>query len=143
MMHQVASVLALGDSWGVMKTPTSRLTFQSAFSLVELLVVIAVIAVIAAIAIPNIAGITQQASATSAKRNAQNLASVASAARAAGWTNSYASVAAWIADLTNGSISNSLGTFRVDGLKQVDVDAATTNLDINAAQGGILIYKPQ
>ena len=142
-MHQVASEPAADDSWGVMKTPTSRLTFQSAFSLVELLVVIAVIAVIAAIAIPNIAGITQQASATSAKRKAQNLASVASAARAAGWTNSYADVASWITALTNGTISNSLGTFRVDGLKQADVDACTTNLDINTAQGGILIYKPQ
>lgn len=100
------------------------------------------IAVIAAIAIPNIAGITQQASSTTAKRNAQNLASVASAARAAGWTNNYASVTAWITDLTNGTISNSLGVFRVDGLSATDVTAASTNLTLDAAQGGILVYRP-
>lgn len=130
------------EAGAAMKKPTNKLTFQSAFSLVELLVVIAVIAVIAAIAIPNIAGITQQASSTTAKRNAQNLASVASAARAAGWTNEYGTVALWITGLTNGSISNSLGVFRVDGLNTADVTAASANLAINAAQGGILIYKP-
>ncbi|TSA35719.1 MAG: prepilin-type N-terminal cleavage/methylation domain-containing protein [Verrucomicrobiaceae bacterium] len=57
-----------------MKTPTSKLSVQSAFSLVELLVVIAVIAVIAAIAIPNIANITQSADAATKLRNAQSLA---------------------------------------------------------------------
>jgi type IV pilus assembly protein PilA len=56
-----------------MKTPTRRLSVQSAFSLVELLVVIAVIAVIAAIAIPNIANITQSADAATKLRNAQSL----------------------------------------------------------------------
>lgn len=58
-----------------MKTPTSKLSVQSAFSLVELLVVIAVIAVIAAIAIPNIANITQSADAATKLRNAQQLVS--------------------------------------------------------------------
>ncbi len=54
-----------------MKTPTNKLSVQSAFSLVELLVVIAVIAVIAAIAIPNIAGITGSAKEATRNRNAQ------------------------------------------------------------------------
>jgi prepilin-type N-terminal cleavage/methylation domain-containing protein len=125
-----------------MKKPTGKLSFQSAFSLVELLVVIAVIAVIAAIAIPNIAGITQQAQTTTAKRNAQNLASVASAARAAGITNSYASVTAWVTALTNGTLSNSLGNFRVDGLSAGDVTSATAYLTNDTAQNGILIYAP-
>lgn len=46
-----------------MKTPTTSLKakFNSAFSLIELLVVIAVIAVIAAIAIPNITGAREAA----------------------------------------------------------------------------------
>ncbi len=59
----------------VMKTPTRKLSVQSAFSLVELLVVIAVIAVIAAIAIPNIANITGSASEATKLRNAQQLVS--------------------------------------------------------------------
>jgi len=58
-----------------MKTPTRKLSVQSAFSLVELLVVIAVIAVIAAIAIPNIANITGSADAATKLRNAQQLVS--------------------------------------------------------------------
>lgn len=103
---------------------------------------IAVIAVIAAIAIPNIAGITGQAAITAAKRNAQNMASVASAARAAGWTNEYADKAAFCTALTNGTISNALGNFRVDGLSGTDMTAAQTYLGFNDAQGGILVYNP-
>ena len=132
-----------------MKTPTGRLSFQSAFSLVELLVVIAVIAVIAAIAIPNIAGITQNAAKTSGLRNAQNLASISSAAIAAGATkaNMGADKAAVIATLTNGltvtngSITN--GPFRVDGLPTDAASMAlvTTNLTYDSTTGG-LIYKP-
>ena len=125
-----------------MKKPTGKLSFQSAFSLVELLVVIAVIAVIAAIAIPNIAGITGQAAATTAKRNAQNIASVASAARAAGWTNTYADTAAFITALTNGTITNAMGSFRVDGLSAAQVTAATGHLTFTNAQGGLVIYTP-
>ncbi|MFZ4774991.1 MAG: prepilin-type N-terminal cleavage/methylation domain-containing protein [Terrimicrobiaceae bacterium] len=125
-----------------MKKPTNKLTFQSAFSLVELLVVIAVIAVIAAIAIPNIAGITGQAAITAAKRNAQNMASVASAARAAGWTNPYTTEAEFATALTNGTVSNALGAFRVDGLSAADMSNALGHLTFSNVQGGLLIYAP-
>ena len=86
-----------------MKKPTNKLSFQSAFSLVELLVVIAVIAVIAAIAIPNIAGITQNAATTAGKRNAQNVSSISSAAVAAGATTAQlgTDLPTAIANLTN------------------------------------------
>ena len=55
-----------------MKTQTTSLKakFNSAFSLVELLVVIAVIAVIAAIAIPNITGAREAAVAAQTNYNA-------------------------------------------------------------------------
>jgi len=58
-----------------MKTHTTSLKakFNSAFSLVELLVVIAVIAVIAAIAIPNITGAREAAVAAQTSYNAQTL----------------------------------------------------------------------
>jgi len=129
-----------------MKKPTGKLSFQSAFSLVELLVVIAVIAVIAAIAIPNIAGITQNAAKTSGLRNAQNLASISSAAIASGATKTQmgASMAAVITTLTNGltvtngSITN--GPFRVDGLP-TDLSKVTNNLSYDATTGA-LIYTP-
>ncbi len=129
-----------------MKKPTNKLSFQSAFSLVELLVVIAVIAVIAAIAIPNIAGITQNAAKTSGLRNAQNLASISSAAIAAGATATQmgGSMPTVISNLaigmtvTNGSITN--GPFRVDGLP-ADLSKVTNNLTFDAATGA-LIYTP-
>lgn len=129
-----------------MKKPTSKLSFQSAFSLVELLVVIAVIAVIAAIAIPNIAGITQQASKSSGKRNAQNLASVSSAAVAAGATTAQlgADLSAAITVLTNGlSVTNNgqvMGPFKVDGLP-TDLSLVTNNLTFDSATG-IIRYTP-
>jgi type IV pilus assembly protein PilA len=47
--------------------------FNSAFSLVELLVVVAVIAVIAAIAIPNIANVVGQSEEAVQQKNAQSL----------------------------------------------------------------------
>ena len=58
-----------------MKTHTTSLKakFNSAFSLVELLVVIAVIAVIAAIAIPNITGAREAAVASQTAYNEQAL----------------------------------------------------------------------
>ena len=127
-----------------MKKPTSRLSFQSAFSLVELLVVIAVIAVIAAIAIPNIAGITQQAAKSSGKRNAQNLASVSTAAVAAGYTNIASGLDTAIQALTNGiSVTNNgqvMGPFKVDGLPS-DLSMVTNNLTIDSATG-IIRYTP-
>ena len=136
-----------------MKKPTNKLSFQSAFSLVELLVVIAVIAVIAAIAIPNIAGITQNAATTAGKRNAQNVSSISSAALAAGATTAQlgGTLAAAIANLTNaagimvtnGTITN--GPFRVDGLPAVgsaDYDKMTNNLQFDASTG-VIRYVPQ
>ena len=127
-----------------MKKPTSRLSFQSAFSLVELLVVIAVIAVIAAIAIPNIAGITQQAAKSSGKRNAQNLASVSTAAVAAGYTNVALDMGAAIAALTNGiSVTNNgavMGPFKVDGLPS-DLSMVTNNLTYDTITG-VIRYTP-
>ncbi len=129
-----------------MKKPTGKLSFQSAFSLVELLVVIAVIAVIAAIAIPNIAGITQQAATSSGKRNAQNIASVSAAAAAAGATaaNLGGSITASIGILTNGlSVTNNgqvMGPFKVDGLP-TDLSNVTNHLTHDAATG-IIRYTP-
>ena len=55
------------------KHTTLKSKFNSAFSLVELLVVIAVIAVIAAIAIPNITGAREAAVAAQSSYNAQSL----------------------------------------------------------------------
>jgi len=130
---------------GAMKKPTGSISFQSAFSLVELLVVIAVIAVIAAIAIPNIAGITQQAAKSSGKRNAQNLASVSSAALAAGYTNGVGStMTAQITALSNGiSVTNNgqvMGPFKVDGLP-TDLSMVTNNLQFDSTNG-VIRYVP-
>ena len=133
-----------------MQKPTGKLSFQSAFSLVELLVVIAVIAVIAAIAIPNIAGITQQAASSSAKRNAQNLASVSAAAAAAGATASElgtASLQAAITVLTNGlSVTNNgqvMGPFKVDGLPtSAPTDTNMTKHLTHETATGIIRYTP-
>jgi type IV pilus assembly protein PilA len=132
----------------VMKKPTGKLSFQSAFSLVELLVVIAVIAVIAAIAIPNISGITQNAGVAAGRRNAQNLASISSAAAAAGATKAQlgADLPSAIAVLTNstgltvtnGGITN--GPFRVDGLP-TDLTQVTNNLTYDTATG-VIRYTP-
>ena len=119
-MPFVAVPHKLQEADGVMKTPTNKLSVQSAFSLVELLVVIAVIAVIAAIAIPNITGIMGNAKESAARRNAQSVASIASAAFAAGATNLGADVAAVVTALqagvttTNGT--NVFGPFTVSGL---------------------------
>ena len=131
-----------------MKKPTNKLSFQSAFSLVELLVVIAVIAVIAAIAIPDIAGITQGATDAKDHRNAQSLASIASAAVAAGWTNNAGyTVDQWTTDLTTSSgitVTNpsggTNGVFKVDGLNSSEVSRAKRFLTNDS--NGNLVYKP-
>lgn len=150
-MAFVAAVHRLRETDGVMKTPTSKLSVQSAFSLVELLVVIAVIAVIAAIAIPNIAGITEQAKTSSYKRNAQNIASVSAAAAAAG-----ASVTQLGADLTTCidnlaaasgiSVTNNgqvMGPFRVDGLQAgASADTNITKHLTRDTATGIIRYTP-
>ena len=70
-----------------MKKHTSlKSKFNSAFSLVELLVVIAVIAVIAAIAIPNITGAREAAVAAQTSYDAATVTRLAAQARAAGAT---------------------------------------------------------
>jgi len=133
-----------------MKKPTNKLSFQSAFSLVELLVVIAVIAVIAAIAIPNIAGITQNAAVAAGKRNAQNIASISSAAAAAGALPAQLGTASLDDSInklttntgitvTNGSITN--GPFRVDGLP-TDLKDVTNHLSHDSGTG-VIRYTPQ
>jgi prepilin-type N-terminal cleavage/methylation domain-containing protein len=71
-----------------MKKHTSlKAKFNSAFSLVELLVVIAVIAVIAAIAIPNITGARQAAEVSRDAYNADSLARFITQVNAVGATN--------------------------------------------------------
>ena len=70
-----------------MKTNTTlKSKFNSAFSLVELLVVIAVIAVIAAIAIPNITGTRDAAQAAQENYDAAAVERVVANAEAAGAT---------------------------------------------------------
>ena len=147
-MPFVAVPHKLQETDGVMKKPTSKLSFQSAFSLVELLVVIAVIAVIAAIAIPNIAGITQTATRAAAKRNAQNIASISSAAVAAGYTNEIGQsvIATAIGKLVTGvSVTNNgqVMNFKVDGLPAgADADPLViTNLTMDSTTG-IIRYTP-
>ena len=71
-----------------MKTHTTSLKakFNSAFSLVELLVVIAVIAVIAAIAIPNITGAREAAVNAQSSMNTANFAQMSNQLTALGYT---------------------------------------------------------
>ncbi|MEI6035928.1 MAG: prepilin-type N-terminal cleavage/methylation domain-containing protein [Verrucomicrobiae bacterium] len=124
-----------------MKTPTSKLSVQSAFSLVELLVVIAVIAVIAAIAIPNIANITGAASASKDMRNAQSLASAFNAARAAGYNTDMQTKALAVADVVAGITGTGTGAggngastgmrFGVPNLAAGEITAALTYLVID------------
>jgi type IV pilus assembly protein PilA len=70
-----------------MKTHTTSLKakFNSAFSLVELLVVIAVIAVIAAIAIPNITGAREAAVNAQASMNTANFTQMSNQLTALGY----------------------------------------------------------
>jgi type IV pilus assembly protein PilA len=70
------------------KHTTLKSKFNSAFSLVELLVVIAVIAVIAAIAIPNIAGTQQAARESQQQYDQATVERLATQANAVGATNS-------------------------------------------------------
>jgi type IV pilus assembly protein PilA len=71
-----------------MKTHTTSLKakFNSAFSLVELLVVIAVIAVIAAIAIPNITGAREAAVAAQGSYDAAQFAQMSNQLTALGYS---------------------------------------------------------
>ncbi len=133
-----------------MKTPTSKLSVQSAFSLVELLVVIAVIAVIAAIAIPNIANITQSADQATKLRNAQQLVSTynnyaeAYYAASNAYPNTAPTVALAISAIggTNQAavINTRLGVTNTFALPGV----STTNTMTNkiTAVGGQLVFTP-
>ena len=122
--------------------------FNSAFSLVELLVVIAVIAVIAAIAIPNITNVTGAASEATQVRNAQQVAST--------WNNyveAYSAVnngtTPSLTDPTNAvtllaagvSVTNTVlgvtNDFRLPGLRAADV-----GLNKLSVSGNRLVYNP-
>ena len=70
------------------KHTTLKAKFNSAFSLIELLVVIAVIAVIAAIAIPNITGAREAAVNAQTQADNATVARVLSLATAAGAVDS-------------------------------------------------------
>ena len=89
------------------KHTTLKSKFNSAFSLVELLVVIAVIAVIAAIAIPNITGAREAAVAAQTEYNADSAARFIDQVNAVGATN--ANGAASTNNLT-GVFSATVGT---------------------------------
>jgi|GEM_PF-1738408 len=137
------------DPDGVMKTPTSKMSVQSAFSLVELLVVIAVIAVIAAIAIPNIANITQSADKATQLRNAQSLAMTYNNYAEAYYAQSNAypragtlTVALALSDMAAGQSvpNNRLGvtnSFRLSGI--TTANTATNKLDVSNNQ---LVFTP-
>ena len=101
---------------------TRKLAFQSAYSLVELLVAMLLIVLITTIAFPGIAGVIQNSKESADRRNAQSVASMSVAAIAAGAT--AAQIGMTTADVvsnlaagvtvTNGTLVN--GPFRVSGL---------------------------
>jgi len=132
-----------------MKTPTSKLSVQSAFSLVELLVVIAVIAVIAAIAIPNIANITGSATSATKLRNAQNLSTtwnsyVTTLEGSGGTAPTNVSIATALTVLTANSgagtaVTNSrlggvVNTFSLGNLQAADIDTNAIQVSGNMLQ---------
>lgn len=94
------------------KHTTLKSKFNSAFSLVELLVVIAVIAVIAAIAIPNITGTREAAQAAQASYDAAQFQQMSNQLTALGYTGTISptTLAAGIT-ITNGT--NPI-TFKLD-----------------------------
>ena len=94
------------------KHTTLKSKFNSAFSLVELLVVIAVIAVIAAIAIPNITGTREAAQAAQASYDTAQFNQMSNQLTALGYTGSITPVTlAGGITVTNGT--NPI-TFRLD-----------------------------
>ena len=118
-----------------MKHTTLKAKFNSAFSLVELLVVIAVIAVIAAIAIPNIAGINDAATTARNQRNAQLIASTYNNSLAAGNTNAT-DVATALASLPYTSANGM--SFRADGVDATALTAAEAYLTFDATSKGLI-----
>jgi type IV pilus assembly protein PilA len=104
------------------KHTTLKSKFNSAFSLVELLVVIAVIAIIAAIAIPQITNTTGAATTARNQRNAQLIASQWGLSYQAGNTNAT-DVATAVASLP---YTNAAGmVFSLGGVGPADITAAT------------------
>lgn len=99
-----------------MKTLTTSLKakFNSAFSLVELLVVIAVIAVIAAIAIPNITGAREAAVSAQASYSTAQFEQMSNQARALGYTSAIT---------TN--------TFVAPGISLTNADGSVITLQLN------------
>ena len=92
------------------KHTTLKAKFNSAFSLVELLVVIAVIAVIAAIAIPNITGAREAAVAAQTNYNADAQARFITQVNAVGATNASGQAAS-TNNVTNGAtFTGTVGT---------------------------------
>ena len=133
-----------------MKKPTNKLSFQSAFSLVELLVVIAVIAVIAAIAISNISNITGSAKEATKTHNAQILSQAFSAyvTGAEASTNySQATLAADRASVATAIAAMSAGRSVVDNFgitNTYTAPAAIENVATNklTLTNGLLYYTP-
>jgi len=129
------------------KHTTLKSKFNSAFSLVELLVVIAVIAVIAAIAIPNITNVTQSAGEATQVRNAQQVAStwnnyVEALAAITNTAPSQTTVSTRISALATGlAVTNTIlgvtNEFRLPGLREADV--ATNKL---TDSGSRIVYNP-
>jgi type IV pilus assembly protein PilA len=108
------------------KRTTLKSKFNSAFSLVELLVVIAVIAVIAAIAIPQITNTTDAATVARNQRNAQLIASQWGLSYQAGNTGA-SNVATAIASLPYTNTQTQM-VFAVGGISSNDITAAQTYL---------------
>lgn len=114
------------------KHTTLKSKFNSAFSLVELLVVIAVIAVIAAIAIPNITGTVAAANDSKKLANAAELVkaynSYIAALEASGGTPPAApSVTTALAILNaNNGVGTAVGnqTFGLGNLTEANIDTA-------------------
>ena len=92
------------------KHTTLKSKFNSAFSLVELLVVIAVIAVIAAIAIPNITGARDAATAAQSSYNSAQFQQMSNQLTALGYTGAI--TASNLAAGVTVTITNSDGTTR-------------------------------
>jgi prepilin-type N-terminal cleavage/methylation domain-containing protein len=124
-----------------MKTHTTsfKAKFNSAFSLVELLVVIAVIAVIAAVAIPNITGVREAAIAANTSDIEGKMVTKSRELRAIGFTNSISTVADWVTALGPGTTATIAGEVVSIGLDIPVGYTPSTNLTvINAGEESVL-----
>jgi type IV pilus assembly protein PilA len=117
-----------------MKTHTTlKSKFNSAFSLVELLVVIAVIAVIAAVAIPNITGVREAAIAANTSDIEGQMAKKSRELRAVGFNNEFADVDAWVAFLEANNTIDIAGQTVGIGIDIPDNYTPSGNLRIEGA----------